>query len=81
MVAVHTAAENPVVVRDFPALTRDDGRLAADHVQNRRHGELDIDNAEHNELLRSLKGFTIPISKRVRIHVSIAAPVRSPSAR
>ena len=41
----------------------------------------DIDRTEFGlNGVPKMKGFNIPISKRVRIHVSIAAPMRSPGA-
>ena len=57
--------------------TEQDGAPAAARFDT----TFDIDRTEFGlNGVPKMKGFNIPISKRVRIHVSIAAPMRSPSA-
>ena len=63
----------PVALR----MTQQDGAPAAARFDT----TFDIDRTEFGlNGVPKMKGFNIPISKRVRIHVSIAAPMRSPGA-
>ena len=63
----------PVALR----MTQRDGASAAARFDT----TFDIDRTEFGlNGLPKTKGFNIPISKRVQIHVSIAAPLRSPGA-